>query len=172
MFVVKVFAATAIALGDWSVDWGLGNATMEAAVRHEITPPADPALVPPLEPVPDATAPAAGDPDALTDAEPQEERGLLFQWARAAIYFWKSLMGALTAGYQAGFLWASAVGVYLLLRRDIDGVQTGDVYIDQEDEFGLPPLDVDQATGVPDISTTSAARPADVANPNDLPRGD
>jgi hypothetical protein len=96
----------------------------------------------------------------------------MYEWAGTAIYFWKSLMGALTAGYQAGFLWASAVGVYLLLRRDIDGVQTSDVYLDRDDEFGLPPLEGDPATGVPDISTTNAARPADIANPNDLPRSD
>ena len=55
----------------------------------------------------------------------------------------------LVAGYQAGFLWVAAVGIYLLLRRDIDGVQTGEVYVDQAEEYGMPPLTEDAATGVP-----------------------
>ena len=49
-------------------------------------------------------------------------------------------MALLVAGYQAGFLWVAAVGIYLLLRRDIDGVQTGEVYVDQAEEYGMPPL--------------------------------
>ena len=32
----------------------------------------------------------------------------------ASHHFWKSLVAALAAGYQAGFLWVAAVGVYLL----------------------------------------------------------
>jgi hypothetical protein len=178
MFVVKVFAATAIALGDWSVDWGLDNPTMRTVVRHDVPESSTPPLAPPLEPAPDAPAPVTGEVALLTGTASdergltEEEFGLTLQWARSVIYFWKSLMGALAAGYQAGFLWASAVGVYLLLRRDIDGVQTSDVYIEQEDEFGLPPLEADAATGVPSISTTEPARAADISNPNDLPRSD
>jgi hypothetical protein len=178
MFVVKVFAATAIALGDWSVDWGLDNPTMRTVVRHDVPEPSTPPLAPPLEPAPDAPAPVTDEATPLTGTATdergltEEELGLTLQWARSVIYFWKSLMGALAAGYQAGFLWASAVGVYLLLRRDIDGVQISDVYVDQEDQFGLPPLEVDAATGVPNISTTEPARPADISNPNDLPRTD
>jgi hypothetical protein len=173
MFVVKVFAATAIALGDWSIDWGLNDATMESVVRHDVTPPATPVLPPPLADTvaPNPGAPVVAQPTAGEPAAPRE-LSLLFDWARAVIYFWKSLMGALTAGYQAGFLWASAVGVYLLLRQDIDGVQTGDVYVDQDDEYGLPPLEADPATGVPEISPTGPAQTADIANPNDLPRSD
>jgi hypothetical protein len=178
MFVVKVFAATAIALGDWSIDWGLNNSTMQEVVRHDVAPTATPVLPAPLaDPVaappgaPNLAQPVLAQPAANEAAAPRD-LPLMFEWARTVIYFWKSLMGALTAGYQAGFLWASAVGVYLLLRHDIDGVQTSDVYVDQNDEYGLPPLEGDPATGVPDISPTSPARTADIANPNDLPRSD
>jgi hypothetical protein len=37
MFVVKVFASAAIALGDWSIDWGLDDYTMEAVVSSRPT---------------------------------------------------------------------------------------------------------------------------------------
>src|SRR4029079_18006813 len=32
MFVVKLFASSAIALGNWSIDWGLDDATMRTVV--------------------------------------------------------------------------------------------------------------------------------------------
>jgi hypothetical protein len=65
----------------------------------------------------------------------------------------------LVAGYQAGFLWVAAVGIYLLLRRDIDGVQTGEVFVDQAEEYGMPTLVEDAATGVPEIAPREAAVP-------------
>jgi hypothetical protein len=144
MFVVKLFATTAIALGDWSVDWGLDDVTMHDVVRPVVAP--------------DAPAPA--------------DLGLMRNGARRAISFWKWLMEALAAGYQAGFLWVAAVGVYLLLRRDIDGVQTTEVYVDQDAEFGVPPLTDDVATGVPEVAVSGPARSGDVSNPADLPRTD
>ncbi len=144
MFVVKLFATTAIALGDWSVDWGVDDETMREVVRPVVAP--------------DAAAPG--------------DLGLMRNGVRRAISFWKWLMEALAAGYQAGFLWVAAVGVYLLLRRDIDGVQTSEVYVDQDAEFGLPPLAEDAATGVPEVSTTEPARSGDIANPANLPRTD
>ena len=81
-------------------------------------------------------------------------------------------MAALAAGYQAGFLWVAAVGVYLLLRRDIDGVQTTEVYLDQDEGYGIPPLAGDAVTGVPDVAPTQAVQPGDTSNPDDLPRTD
>ena len=35
MFVVKLFASSAIALGNWSIDWGLDNPTMRSVVAPE-----------------------------------------------------------------------------------------------------------------------------------------
>jgi hypothetical protein len=128
-----------------------------------------PLLAPPaLEP------PAREDVDRGTaDQEAGQELGMFRSGARRAVNFWKSLMAALAAGYQAGFLWVAAVGVYLLLRRDIDGVQTTEVYLDQDEGYGLPPLAGDAATGVPEVSLNPAeARPGDTSNPDDLPRTD
>jgi hypothetical protein len=202
MFVVKLFATTAIALGDWSVDWGARQYTMHEVVRPETNAvdretrrgdtqgdaaaaaadapaddaadadaPAGPQLV-----APDAAATAAqepGDTDSNANAPSAADLGLMRNGARRAISFWKWLMEALAAGYQAGFLWVAAVGVYLLLRRDIDGVQTSEVFVDQENaEYGLPPLAEDATSGVPEVSTAEPARPADAANPGNLPRTD
>jgi hypothetical protein len=217
MFVVKLFATTAIALGDWSVDWGASQYTMHEVVRPETngvaresrrgeiqsdaatvaadTPAADtPAADTPAADTPAADTPAAdtpagpqlvapdaadaaaqplGDTDPNANAPSAADLGLMRNGARRAIWFWKWLMEALAAGYQAGFLWVAAVGVYLLLRRDIDGVQTSEVFIDQEDaEHGLPPLADDATSGVPEVSTAEPARSADVANPANLPRTD
>jgi hypothetical protein len=175
MFVVRVFAATSIALGDWSVNWGLDAPTMQNVVRQDVMPVA-PAVAPPLDPQADAAAGDGGTTSRpnvdLQEPNPEENSGFLLPAAKRAVYFWKSLLAALAAGYQAGFLWASAVGVYLLLRRDIDGVQMNEVYIDQDEEYGLPPLEPDAATGVPDVSPTAAARPGDITNPDELPRTD
>jgi hypothetical protein len=173
MFVVKLFAATAINLGDWSIDWGLDNETMQEVVRsgdredNALTEAPPAVTLTPNGSPPPAVAAAPAETEA---AGPEDSR--LRRWAYWSIYFWKSMMAALSAGYQAGFLWASAVGVYLLLRRDIDGVQLNEVYVDQDEQYGLPPLTEDAATGVPEVATHDAARPGDVANPADLPRGD
>src|SRR4029453_5299960 len=35
MFVVKLFASSAIPLGNWSIDWGLDNPTMRSVVAPE-----------------------------------------------------------------------------------------------------------------------------------------
>jgi hypothetical protein len=151
MFVVKLFAASAIALGDWSINWGLDDYTME----NVVTPGDDlsdaTALPPPAEP---EVAPLVGPDDLEDDDLASDEPGELntmHRWARNIIHFWKLIVAALAAGYQAGFLWVAAVGVYLLMRRDIDGVQLNEVYLDPADEYGLPPLADEATSGVPEV---------------------
>ena len=162
MFVVKAFAGASIALGDWSVSWGLDQDTMgqvvaSGAARDPLFEPYPPeTLAPPL----DETS-ARGEPAEDPAEADIEQRGWLERAGRGLIYFWKSLMAALAAGYQAGFLWVSAVGIYLLLRRDIDGAEMDEVYIDQDDDYGLPPLEEDAATGVPEVTPNGAVTPGD-----------
>ncbi|HEX4415747.1 MAG TPA: hypothetical protein VH107_19100 [Lacipirellulaceae bacterium] len=159
MFVVKLFASSAVTVGDWAIDWGLDDETMHGVVEprgpqdFEGTPPA-------IEVVPGTPADKALPPISPRQ-EPIEPTGLLAA-ARTAIGFWKTVVAALVAGYQAGFLWVAAVGIYLLLRRDIDGVQLNEVYLDQADEYGLPPLVEDPATGVPAVAPGAPAIPGDV----------
>jgi hypothetical protein len=151
MFVVKLFASSAVVLGNWSISWGLDEPTMHTVVApRPLETVATPA--PPIEVVPGA---ADVDKAAATPAAPASppELGNVLSGTRTVIRFWKGLVAALVAGYQAGFLWVSAVGIYLLLRRDIDGVQMNEVYVDQEEEYGMPPL-ADEAVGGAAVSTT------------------
>ena len=161
IFVVKLFASSAILLGNWSIRWGLDGPTFATVVRSA---PADPATQP-AAPKKDEDDSSTTDSDKTADpvVAPTQptELGKIESATRSIINFWKSLMGALVAGYQAGFLWVAAVGIYLLLRHDIDGVQMNDVYIDQAEEYGLPPLTEDPATGVPEVNTQGAPIPGD-----------
>ena len=75
--------------------------------------------------------------------------------------FWKGLWKSLAAGYQAAFIWVSAVGIYLLLRRDIDGAELDEVYIDPDEQRGIPALDEDALSGVPEVSPTAPAQSGD-----------
>ncbi len=159
MFVVKLFAASAIALGDWSIDWGLDAETMETVVTPDLQTMDGPAMPPPADPAPaPVEGPALEADEAPTSSEPRE-LGAMLSGARDTIHFWKTMVAALAAGYQAGFLWVSAVGVYLLMRRDIDGVQLNEVYVDPADEYGIPPLADEATSGVPEVPLGAPAIP-------------
>jgi hypothetical protein len=178
MFVVKVFASSAIKLGNWSIDWGIDEPTMQRVVSPETARPLPPPVAPPLNGAA-TNAPSPADTDAgvalsqptgetaavdSTESSPSsessQELGRLESATRRAIHFWKAVVAALAAGYQAGFLWVAAVGIYLLLRRDIDGVQMNEVYIDQSDEYGMP-LAEDISTGVPDVPPVQPVPPGE-----------
>jgi hypothetical protein len=179
MFVVRLFAASAIELGNWSVDWGLDRQTMVDVVKPPLPPPPEPPVAPPIatpaevalaaqgeEPVavPVTPEPAPLDlPPAEPAAtnEPTETRSAARRIAAWGVDRWKLLLNALAAGYQAGFLWVSAVGVYLLLRRDIDGVEMNEVYPGPDDDFGLPSLSDDAVTGVPEVAPREPAQRGD-----------
>lgn len=161
MFAVKLFASSAVALGNWSIDWGLDDATMRSVVAPyplDVTPPEAPKIevVPGAKEVGTATAPTE------LPASPLELNNIQ-RSTRTIIHFWKALVAALVAGYQAGFLWVSAVGIYLLLRRDVDGVQMSEVYVDEAEEYGLPPLTDDLVTGVPAVTPHAPAVPGDTS---------
>lgn len=157
MFVVKLFASSAIALGNWSIDWGLDDLTMHKVVSPNA--PVNPApqklnLTPGADTKVDIDIPALDTPTA-------PELSPMLSATKSIVQFWKAVVALLVAGYQAGFLWVAAVGIYLLLRRDIDGVQTGEVFVDQTEEYGMPPLAEDAATGVPEIAPREPAMPGD-----------
>jgi hypothetical protein len=150
MFIVKLFATSAIALGNWSVSWGLD----ETAYREIVAPrpAAAGALVDAALVEPSVVA------NPTTEASPQAPAGTMWLAAKT-IRFWKSLLGALAAGYQLSFLFVAAVGVYLLLRKDIDGAEMDEVYVGDEPEFGMPPLADEHVTGVPEVHADLAAAP-------------
>jgi hypothetical protein len=165
MFIVKLFATSAIALGNWSVSWGLDEPTYRQLVSpRSVAPPAPAELAPSLEatvppPVEGALANAGDDRVPTTVQAPPASLAGTRWLAAKAIRFWKSLLGALAAGYQAGFLFVAAVGVYLLLRKDVDGAEMDEVYVEDEPEFGMPPLADEHVTGVPEVHSDLAAAP-------------
>jgi hypothetical protein len=165
MFVVKLFAASAIALGDWSISWGLDDETMHSTVALPEEPTGRTLAAQEVAPAFPAETEAAGQPAPA-------ELGVLLSIARGAIYFWKSLLAALAAGYQAGFLWVASVAVYLLLRRDIDGAEMDEVYLDQHDEYGMPALSEEGSFGVPEVSPDEAAEPGDTGKGSEGQKGD
>lgn len=71
-----------------------------------------------------------------------KELGTIGQWGESLIGFWKSLVTTLKHGFQFGFFWVSAVGVYLLLRRNVDATEMDEIYLgDEEPAQPLPPLE-------------------------------
>ncbi len=164
MFIVKLFATSAISLGNWSVSWGLDNETYRAIVSplpgndmDEETTDDGAAMAGSVSAV-DVTVDTDDGPALTGEVAPKKLSGLQ-RFAKYAIRFWKSLLGALAAGYQAGFLFVAAVGVYLLLRKDIDGAEMDEVYVEDEPDFGMPPLADDHVTGVPEVQTDFASPP-------------
>jgi len=161
MFVVKMFASSAIKLGNWSIDWGLDDHTMNTVVAPESSAAVRGAPTPPtieIAPGSDQGVSVLPKPEQPVPAEPM---GRMHTLARDIINFWKVVVAALAAGYQAGFLFVAAVGIYLLLRRDIDGVQLNEVYVDQSDEYGMPLLGEETPSSVPDVAPGSSALPSD-----------
>jgi len=165
--VVKLFAASSVALSDWSVDWGANDRTMNNAVTPqaamlETTPAEPPSLSPPVPAEPESAAPTNTEETEGEQPTTVDDEGAMLRWARHSIQFWKLIVATVAAGYQAGFLWVAAVGVYLLMRRDIDGVQLTEVYVDPADEYGLPPLADEATSGVPEVMPHAPATPGNL----------
>lgn len=79
------------------------------------------------------------------------------EWAQQTIAGWTSIALGLVGVYLAAFVWASATGIYLLRRQDIDGVHTDEVFIDpNEYDGGIPQLR-QGPTGVPEFDDQSDA---------------
>jgi hypothetical protein len=152
MFIVKLFATSAIALGNWSVSWGLD----QESYREIVAPLAadGSTLTTTGMLLIESEGTLSSDGPVLAVAAPTDGELTGTRWLAAqAVAFWKSILGAIAAGYQAGFIFVAAVGVYLLLRKDIDGAEMDEVYVEDEPEFGMPSLADDQVTGVPEVQT-------------------
>jgi hypothetical protein len=82
-------------------------------------------------------------------AAPAAGEGLLGAGA-GLIGFWLGLVRAVAVAFQFAFFWASAAAVYLLLRRNIDGTDLDEVFLEEAETSALPPLEVDPQ-GVPSV---------------------
>ena len=75
--------------------------------------------------------------------------------AARAIGMWNSTLGSIVASYPLACLWPMAVGIYLLLRRQVDATEMDEVALsDGTTEAGLPVLKA-KDTGVPEVEQTS-----------------
>lgn len=82
--------------------------------------------------------------------------GVTSPWAIETIAEWTALAASLVGVYLVALLWTSAGAVYLLRRRDVDGVHLDEVYIDPaEFDGGLPSL-TEGETGIPSVDKKSA----------------
>jgi hypothetical protein len=65
--------------------------------------------------------------------------------------FWNASVRLIAASFAISYLWSASTAIYLLLRRDVDAAEMDEVQLEQEEKFGLPPLETD-ARGVPDAA--------------------
>ena len=82
----------------------------------------------------------------------------MFWLGAKLIQFFTGCIRAFLTAFAAGYFWVAAGGVYLLLRRDADQTEIDDIFLEEEDEleFGLPTMDIDEA-GVPGVTDVDAA---------------
>jgi hypothetical protein len=86
--------------------------------------------------------------------------------AAQLVRFWSAGFAAIAMAFPLGYLFSAAVGVYLLLRRQIDGTDVSEVKFDEgEPRPGLPTLATDIDTGIPRVAepTTPAQTPPSAA---------
>jgi hypothetical protein len=125
---VTYFALAAASLGEWAVSWGAGRERLAALLAPVVTT--------------DIPGVDGADTDGLT--------GLVASGA-AGIRFWKATLQLVVASYAVAYLWSAAVGIYLLLRRQVDATEMDEVITEEaaeENRHGLPPLHADPS-GVP-----------------------
>ncbi len=80
---------------------------------------------------------------ALTEAAPTAAR---------VLGFWSDAVHFVAASFAYTFFFSAATVIYFLLRQEVDGTETDEVFVDEQgDKFGLPPIAPDDA-GVPVIA--------------------
>ncbi|MEX2168262.1 MAG: hypothetical protein WD851_03050 [Pirellulales bacterium] len=60
--------------------------------------------------------------------------------AQRIIIFWSTGLNVVRTAYYYGYFWCAAVGIYLLLRRDIDSVQLDEVALEDVETYTPSPL--------------------------------
>jgi len=85
-------------------------------------------------------------------------------YAVLLIALWTALVRLIAAGFAISYLWSAATAIYLLLRRDVDSAEMDEIQLEQEEQFGLPPLTTDEQ-GVPGVADAPPPAPAPTDKP-------
>lgn len=76
--------------------------------------------------------------------------------AARLVRFWSAGFESIALAFPLAYLWSASVGVYLLLRRQIDATDVSEVKFDEgEPKPGMPSLVTDIRTGVPHVAEPS-----------------
>ncbi len=152
MFIVKLFATSAISLGNWSISWGLDKETYRAdrgaaaghggRTRARLTP----------APVTTTTGSLQGPVLALA-TPPRRTKWHACGWPTRRFAFGNRSWAHWPPDTRLAFCSSRRSASISLLRKDIDGAEMDEVYVEDEPEFGMPPLADDHVTGVPEVQT-------------------
>lgn len=85
----------------------------------------------------------------LDDSPPGHMAGV----GATMILFWRNCVLTVAHGFQLAFFFTASTGIYLLLRRSVDAVELDEVYLEEDQAYGLPSLEKD-AAGVPGVPET------------------
>jgi len=88
-----------------------------------------------------------------------ESEGNMAAVGATLIRFWNHCARTLGYGFQLSYFFVASTGIYLLLRRSVDAIELDEVYLDDEQAYGLPSLEKN-AAGVPGVPENRS--PADL----------
>jgi len=129
--VVSNFAAAVVASTNWAASWGAAEGQFElAGGRFRL---------------------------AMPDGAGPRHVGLI---GSGMMFFWCGCVKMLAVGFLYSYFWTASTCIYFLLRRDADGTEMDEVFLEEEEDepaFGLPPLVTDEA-GAP-MADDDAAPP-------------
>jgi hypothetical protein len=162
-WVLGVFVQASADATYWAVSAGAGEQRVTALLEPRVVPPLAPAAPPFGRTLRELDA---DDSDSAVDEQAIASRGRLEAISGKLMRFWQTSWFWLTKVFPMAYLWPAATGIYLLLRRQIDAADLGDVTFDEGDpQRGLAPLVNDPVTGVPHVDPAATAAPHPPAPP-------
>ena len=160
--------AAVVYLTVWGISWSAGVQRTEQVVA-EIAPRVSIAwpVAVPLPPIPQAAEQppfAEGSMREAAEANvppPPPPLTATGRFGARLIAIWIGFVELLVIAFNVSFFWSSAAAIYFLLRQQVDATETDEVYIeDEEERFGLPPLEADSA-GVPQAADVEEDTPGE-----------
>jgi hypothetical protein len=67
-------------------------------------------------------------------------------WGAKLFWFWHGVVQLIVLAFAFAFFWTASSAIYLLLRHDVDGIEVGEVFLDDSGTtYVLPPVTTDAA---------------------------